>query len=130
MTAGATLTMAGAVAQVWWEGIPGLDWRHQPEDPAFANRLCAVMCATRFRALSTKSGTFEDRDTMRTVRSFEDWLSKAWSKDKGDEKWDAWDAYLRRLTLAIVCTTPTPGTSDRTMVQVAQLMYEYVHGKK
>lgn len=85
--------MTGDVA--WWEGLPGMDWRYLPPDPVFGDRATSVACACR--VWGVVSGTVS-REVENTADRFFAWIQQAKSQ---------WDSYVRRLSLAMACASPT-----------------------
>ena len=81
---------------VWWEGIPGLDWRYLPHDHLFGDRMAALACATRVHG----TAGIPDRTVENTADAFFAWFGEA---DPADSRWEG---YLRRLALAMACGDP------------------------
>ena len=109
--------------KLWWKGIPGLDWRYPPPDPAWANWLCALLCAQRCTGPMTPvTGQYSGQNKLAAMAGhFRKWLDKALDpapdgqpgdEDDGSEHQAeraaavAMAAYSRRLALALACTAP------------------------
>ena len=96
--------MTGILA--WWDGIPGLDYRYPPagDDILFADRFAALACA--MRVCGTEPSAVDGaslRHAANVADRFLEWFQKA---DPGR------DGYIRRLTLAIACTSATGRPKD------------------
>ena len=114
--------MTGIV--VWWDGIPGLDYRYPPagDDILFADRIAALACAMRVCG-TEPSGTDGAalRQAANVADRFLEWFQKA---ETGR------DGYIRRLTLAIACTGATGKPKDSHLppqiIRVAERYRQYL----
>jgi hypothetical protein len=82
--------------QPWWKGIPGLDEERPCADPVLAARFAAIGCAVYALAPDEHSPRWlrASGEEISLAGKWFDWLATA-----GDPA----EAYVRRLTLRLVC---------------------------
>lgn len=100
---------------MWWEGIPGLDWKCLPTDRLFGDRMAALACAVRVRS----TGAIPDRTVENVADAF-----FAWFWEASPEK-DGWEGYLRRLALAVACGDPAGETHPAKLIKRAEWYLGY-----
>jgi len=125
--------------RLWWKGIPGLDWRYPPPDPAWANWVAALLCAQRCTGPMTPvAGQYSGQNKLAAMAGhFRRWLDKALEPagpdhdPSGDDEGGdpsagraaavAIAAYSRRLALAIACTAPGTDPGHTRVLGTADL---------
>jgi hypothetical protein len=105
------------VINVWWEHIPGLDWRYPYGDEDMRDRLVALACAGRVRGTDPLGLQAHDRRLERTADVFFAFIRPAE---------DAQDGHVRRLALAITCGGGVTDTHDDKIVKAAEWIRSYL----
>ena len=101
---------------IWWEGIPGLDWRYLPNDNLFGDRMVAIACAARVYGTSA----ITSREIENNADTFFTWLQGASPED------ERWDGYLRRLGLAMASGSGLTDTRPQKIIKQAEWYRTYL----
>jgi hypothetical protein len=102
----------------WWDGIPGLDWRYavQPgADGEFADRMAALACAMRLTG--SDPSVKLPRSLVNLAESFLDHFQSADTPLEG---------YVRRLTVAMVCTAWEGSLYPHSVIAAAEQCQRYL----
>lgn len=103
----------------WLEGIPGLDFRYAiapGADAEFADRMAALACAMKVTD-ADPSATKLPRPLENLAESFLDHFQAAESPLEG---------YVRRLTVAFVCTAWKGNLYPRSIIRAAEQFQRYL----
>ena len=102
---------------VWWEGIPGLDYRYPPPgaDTEFADRMAALACAMRVTG-ADPSGKLP-RPLANLADDFLDHFQVAETP---------LDGYIRRLTVAMVCAAWKNNAQASAIIDRAKTYQKYL----
>ena len=103
---------------VWWDGIPGLDWRYAVApgaDAEFADRMAALACAMRLTG--SDPSVKLPRPLANLAESFLDHFQSAEPP---------LERYVRRLTVAMVRTAWNGALYPHSVITAAEQCQRYL----